>query len=374
MLRSIALLLLALAASTPAQGQADAATENIVIGQSVELTGQATGKENMLGALAYFSWLNAHGGVHGHAIELKSYDDKRDKATTRKNTEKLLHQDHALALFGYRSTPTVEAVLPLLQEEKVALVAPFSGARTLHVPVQPYVFNLRASYQAEAAKMVESLTTLQITKVAILAQDDAFGRDGLAGFERSLKARQLKPMVIAKYDRKTLDLSQSVSAVAAANPQAVLMACTPTACADFIKQIRKLRLMPQFLMLSNVNSEEFFDSLGDYGRGIGVMQVMPYPRDIGAGVVREFQRALKEMKDPPPPSYAVLEGFVAAKLMTEAIRRAGPHPTRQKIVAALDTMHDYDLGGILVNYSPTDHDGSNFVELTIVGKNGVIWR
>jgi branched-chain amino acid transport system substrate-binding protein len=372
LIRTTALMLLALAGS--ARAQSSAAPENFVIGQSVELTGQATGKENMLGALAYFSWLNAHGGVHGHAIELRSYDDKRDPATTRKNSEKLLHQNHALALFGYRSTPTVEAVLPLLHEEKVALVAPFSGARTLHEPVQPYVFNLRASYQAEAAKMVESLTTLQITKVAILAQDDAFGRDGLAGFERSLKAHKLKPLVIAKYDRKTLDLSQSVSTIAAANPQAVLMACTPNACADFIKQIRKLRLQPQFLMLSNVNSEEFFDSLGEYGRGIGVMQVMPYPRDIGASVVREFQRVLKEMKEPPPPSYAVLEGFVAAKLMAEAIRRAGPHPTRQKVIEALDTMRDYDLGGITVSYSPTDHDGSSFVELTIVGKNGVIWR
>jgi branched-chain amino acid transport system substrate-binding protein len=372
LIRTAVLMLLALACA--AHAESGAAPENFVVGQSVELTGQATGKENMLGALAYFSWLNAHGGVHGHAIELKSYDDRRDRATTIRNTEKLVHQDHALALFGYRSTPTVEAVLPLLRDEKVALVAPFSGAHTLHEPVHPYVFNLRASYQTEATKMVESLTTLQITRVAILAQDDAFGRDGQTGFERSLEARKLTPLVIARYDRKTLDLRQSVSAIAAANPQAVLMACTPTACANFIKQIRKLHLQPQFLMLSNVNSEEFFDSLGDYGRGIGVMQVMPYPRDIGVGVVREFEHVLKQMKEPPPASYAVLEGFVAAKLMAEAIRRAGPHPTRQKLVDALDAMHDFDLGGISVSYSPTDHDGSSFVELTIVGKNGAIWR
>lgn len=372
MIRALALLLLATMASVHAQD--GAAPDNIVIGQSVELSGQAIGKENMLGALAYFSWLNAHGGLHGHAIELRSYDDQRKRATTRKNTERLLHQDHALALFGYRSTPTVEAILPLLLQEKVALVAPFSGAQSLHTPLHPYVFNLRASYQAEAAKMVESLTTLQISKVAILAQDDAFGRDGLAGFERSLKAKRLQPAVITKYDRKTLDLGRSVAEIAAANPQAVLMACTPSACANFIRQIRKLGLQPQFLMLSNVNSKEFFDSLGTYGRGVGVMQVMPYPHDYGAPVTREFEHVLKEMKNPPPPSYAALEGFVAAKLMTEAIRRAGPHPTRERIVAALDAMHGVDLGGITVNYSPTDHDGSNFVELTIVGRNGAIWR
>lgn len=353
---------------------ASGAADNIVIGQSVELSGQAIGRENMLGARAYFSWLNAHGGVHGRAIELITYDDRRNPATTRKNTEKLLHEDHALALFGYRSTPTVEAVLPLLMQERTALVAPFSGAQSLHRPVHPYVFNLRASYQAEAAKMVESLATLQITRVAILAQKDAFGRDGLAGFERSLEARRLRPVVVAQYDRKTLDVSRAVNTIADVNPQAVLMACTPAACADFIRRIRQHGLQPQFLMLSNVNSEEFFDSLGDYGRGIGVMQVMPYPRDIGTGVVREFQHALKTMENPPPASYAALEGFVAAKLMAEAIRRAGPQPTRQKIVAALDAMNDVDLGGIHVGYSPTDHDGSDFVELTVVGRNGAIWR
>lgn len=369
MLRTAVSSLLALAAFA-----CDAAAENIVIGQSIEISGQATGKENMLGALAYFSWLNEHGGVRGRAIQLITYDDGRSRATARKNTEKLLHQDRALALFGYRSTPTVEEILPLLMQEKVALVAPFSGAQTLHAPVHPYVFNLRASYQDEAAKMTESLAMLRITRVAILAQDDAFGRNGLAGFERSLKARRLQPVAIAKYDRKTLDLSQAVSAIATVNPQAVLMACTPAACAGFIRQIRKLGLQPQFLMLSNVNSEKFFNSLGDAGRGIGVMQVMPYPRDIGAAVVREFQRVLKAMKNPPPSSYAALEGFVAAKLMAEAIRRAGPQPTRQKIVAALDAMTDVDLGGIIVGYSPTDHDGSGFVELTIVGKNGAIWR
>ncbi len=215
---------------------------------------------------------------------------------------------------------------------------------------------------------------LHITKVAILAQDDAFGRDGLAGFERSLQTRHLAPVAIAKYDRKKMDVGQAVQRIAAVNPQAVLMACTPTACASFVRQIRMRGLQPQFAMLSNVNSEEFFASLGDYGRGIGVMQVMPYPGDLEDAVVREFLHVLKATPDAPPASYAALEGFVAAKLMAEALRRAGPHPTRARIVEALNGMNDVDLGGIRIGYSPTDHDGSRFVELTIVGKNGVIWH
>jgi branched-chain amino acid transport system substrate-binding protein len=350
------------------------AQEPLVIGQSVELSGEAPGKENMAGALAYFAWLNGQGGVHGRQIRLKTYDDARNPAKARDNTEKLIHEDNAIALFGYRSTPTVEAVLPLLLKAKIPLIAPFSGAATLHKPFNPYVFHLRASYQDEAAKMVESLATLQIKRVAVLYQDDPFGKDGLAGFQRHLQARLLAPLVVAKYDRKDLKIDAAVRDIAAANPQAVLMACTPSACADFIKEMRKTTARPQFLMLSNVNSSEFFSSLGEEGRGIGVMQVMPYPRDVGAPVTREFQRVLKGMANPPRASYAVLEGFVAAKLLVEGLRRAGPNPTRQKLVAALEAMHELDLGGVNIGYSATDHDGSRFVELVVVGKNGAIWR
>ena len=328
----------------------------------------------MQGALAYFGWLNAQGGVHGRQIELKTYDDQRDVTKTRQNTEKLLNQDHAIALFGYRSTPTVEAALPLAQKAKVALVAPFSGAQSLRKPFNPYVFHLRASYQDEAAKMVESLATLQIKKVAVLYQDDSFGRDGLAGFERSLDARKLKTLLVAKYDRKDLKVDRAVEAIAATNPQAVLMACTPSACVDFIKQMHKRGLQPQFILLSNVNSDEFFKSLGKDGRGVGVMQVMPFPRDVGASVTREFQKVLKGMANPPPASYATLEGFVAAKLLAEGLRRTGPNPTRQKLISALEAMREVDLGGVTVAYSPTDHEGSSFVELIVVGKNGVFWR
>lgn len=364
---SAALLFLASAAVANAQ-------EKIVIGQSVELSGEATGKENMEGALAYFAWVNAQGGVYGRKIELKSYDDKRKPETTRLNTEKLLKEDNALALFGYRSTPTVEAVLPLLVVEKVPMIAPFSGGQSLHKPFNPYLFNLRASYQAETAKMVELFGSLGISKVAILYQDDSFGKDGLAGFERNLAAHKLKPLVTVSYDRKDLKIDKAVNAVVAANPQAVLMACTPSACADFVKQVRKQGLHPAFMMLSNVSSETFFESLGDDGRGVSVMQVMPYPKNYGAGAAREFQSVLKGMAKPPPASYSTFEGFVAAKLLTEGLRRAGPNPTRQKLVAALETLRNFDLGGVRVSYSPTDHDGSNFVEMIMIGKHGSILR
>jgi branched-chain amino acid transport system substrate-binding protein len=138
------------------------AQEKIVIGQSVKLSGEATGRENMEGALAYFDRVNSQGGVHGRRIELKTYDDKRKPELTKQNTERLVKEDNALALFGYRSTPTVEATLPLLISSNVPMIAPFSGAQSLHNPPNSYLFHLRASYQDETTKMVDTLGMLLI--------------------------------------------------------------------------------------------------------------------------------------------------------------------------------------------------------------------
>lgn len=354
---------------------AAALADKIVVGQSVELSGQATGKEGMLGAQLFFNWINtSQGGVNGRKIELITYDDQRDPQKTKDNTLKLIRDDHAVALLGYRSTPTVQAVLPLLEKNKIPLVAPFSGSQSLYKPMHPYVFNLRASYQEEAAKIVESVALMQIKNIAILYQDDAFGKDGLAGFEQHLGARNLKAAVIAKYDRKDLNVDAAVATILAANPAAVLMACTPSACADFIKKVKNAGRLPQFMMLSNVNSEEFFTSLGKLGRGVGVIQVMPAPRNIGVPVVREFQHALKAASNPPPVTSAVLEGFIAAKLLAEGIRRSGANLSPQRLVSALESMNDYDLGGITLQYGSTQHNGSNFVELSIIDQNGKMMR
>lgn len=365
-------ILLAVAMTMTAHAKSPA--EDIVVGQSIELSGEATGKENMEGALAYLGWINSRGGVNGQQIKLKTYDDGRKPETTKLNTEKLIKEDHAIALFGYRSTPTVEAALPLILAEKIPMIAPFSGAQALHRPFNPYLFHLRASYQDETAKMVDALAPLGITKAAILYQDDGFGRDGLEGFEKNLAAHNLKPILTAKYDRKDLKIDLAVAGIVAANPQAVLMACTPSVCANFVKQVHKAGSHPLMLMLSNVSSDSFFKSLGADGRGVGIMQVMPYPKDFTAIVTREFQHILKEMRNPPPLSYSTLEGFVAAKLLVEGIRRAGPGPTREKLFAALENMRNVDLGGVKISYSSTSHEGSKFVELIVIGQNGTIHR
>ena len=347
---------------------------DIIVGQSAEFSGQSIAKENTQGANVYFELINRAGGVHGRPVRLISLDDERKKDRTIRNTEQLITQDKAVALFGYRSTPSVEAVLPLLTKHQVPLVAPFTGAGTLRDPRHPYLFHLRASYREEAAKLVEHLTTLRVTRIAILHQDDAFGKDGLAGFVSQLKERRIEPLAVASYSRESLDVSTALQTIWAAKPDAVLMACTPKACVDFIKRARKLGIGPHLYTLSNVNSQEFLTGLGDAGRGVVISQVVPFPWDTGKPVIREFHQALKKVSNPPPITYATAEGYIAAKLLVDALRRAGPNPTPERLNTALQAGKPYDLGGLTVQGGPERTAGSGLVEITIVGRGGKILR
>jgi ABC-type branched-subunit amino acid transport system substrate-binding protein len=372
---ALAILAAALLAGLDSAHADNGLTANsVLIGQSAELTGQSGLREGTAGAEAYLSYVNKRGGVHGRSIRLLSYDDARDPKKTIANTLKLINEDKVFALFGYRSTPTVEAVLPVVTESRVPLIAPFSGAQSIREPFNKLVFHLRASYHAETGKIIEQLATVGVRKIAILYQDDPFGRDGLSGFEKHLRDYRIEPVAKAKYDRKDLNVDEAVKAIGSRAPEAVVMACTQKACADFIKKMKKAGLSPQFFTLSNVTSDEFTRSLGNEGRGVVMSQVMPYPWGTGLPLQKEFNQAIAEATPAVPVSYTSFEGFVAAKLLVEGLRRAGPNPTREKFIAALESMRDVDLGGLSVRFSPTQHAGSTFVELTIISANGKIMR
>lgn len=344
---------------------------SIVFGQSGEFSGQGVAKENTDGAQAYFAMVNRNGGVFGRKVELKSYDDGRDKKRVIENTERLIAKDKVFALFGYRSTPSVQAAIPMAVRERVPLIAPFSGAQSIRTPHNDLVFHLRASYRREMDKLVKLLVTQGVRKIAMLYQDDEFGKDALAGFEDALKKEGISSVAIANYDRKDRNITPALKTLIAAEPQAVVMACTPKACVDFIKQAkagggRGLG----FLTLSNVNSDEFTRELGEDGRGVVVTQVVPHPWSVGIPLVREFQQAIKDTGSQVPVSYSSFEGFIAAKLVVSALRQAGPNPTREKFMAALESMHNFDLGGMFMQMSTSDHLGSSFVDLTMIGPEG----
>lgn len=363
---------LSLASATASAQQGNA----IRLGQSLPLSGPLAelGSEYRDGALAYFKWINSKGGVHGRRIELVTLDDAYVVDKTLENAKKLLDQENAFAFFGMFGSANYAALLPLINERNVSSVAPYTGSDALRAQNSPSTFWLRASYGDETEKIVDQLTTLGINRIAVFYQDDAFGKAGLAGVEAALKKRKLNVAATGIYDKTKNDVSEAVKAIGVADPQAVVMISTYKPTAAFVKQMRQSGRLPQFFALSVVGYKALQAELGNEAAGIAICQVVPYPWSGSTPLVREFELVPKDLQPKAGITYTTFEGFIAAKVMVEALRRAGPQPTRDKLQAAFEGMRAYDAGGFMVGYSATEKLGSRFAEVTIVGNSGRLMR
>ncbi|MDP3834202.1 MAG: ABC transporter substrate-binding protein [Hydrogenophaga sp.] len=345
------------------------------IGQPSGFTGSVAAgvKENTDGAKLYFDAVNARGGVNGQKIELISVDDKFDPKVTVEVARDLISKQKVLALFLNRGTPHSQALLPLLAEYKVPLVGPSTGAMALHEPVNPWVFNVRATYQREAAKAIEHLASIGMTRIAMLETDDSFGADSAIGALKGFSKVNQRPALHEKFPRDKPDFTKLSKEVVESNAQAVLVIGSAGNAANAIQAIRAAGSRAQAVTLSNNASEGFIKLLGEHARGVIVTQVFPNERSVSHALIKEAQE-LAKAKGLEGVSPAMMEGFAAAKVVTEGLRRAGPNPTPASLRDALEGMRSYDIGGLTISYSPTNHTGLDFADLSIVDASGKFRR
>jgi ABC-type branched-subunit amino acid transport system substrate-binding protein len=343
----------------------------IVLGQSAAFTGPAAqlGIQMNVGTKAYLDYVNSKGGVHGRKIELKTRDDKYESNLAVENTKKLIEEDKVFALVSYVGTPTTGAAMPILTEAKVPLVGPFTGAEVLRAPVNRYIFNVRASYYDETEKIVEQLVSTGNKNIAVFYQDDAYGQAGLKGVEIAMTKRGLKISALGKVERNTVKVQDAVKTIDSAKPDAVVMISAYTSIAEFVREMRKTGSVAQFHNVSFVGSKALSDALKEEGYGVAISQVVPFPWSPAVPIVKEYQQVLKQAGN-TDYNFSSLEGFIVAKVMVEGLRRAGRDLTRDKLIAALESMSNVDLGGFNVSFSPTNHSGSRYVDLTMIGRQG----
>jgi len=346
-------------------------SRSILLGQSAAFSGPAAqlGIQMNIGTKAYFDHVNAHGGVFGRKIEIKALDDRYEANLCAENTKKLIQDDKVFALVSYVGTPTTVAAMPIFTEAKVPLIGPFTGAEALRNPVNRYVFNVRASYYDETEKIVEQLVSTGNHKIAVFYQDDAYGQAGLKGVQIAMDKRGMQIVALGKVERNTVKVQDAVKTINAAQPDGVIMISAYTSIAEFIREMKAAGSTTQFHNVSFVGSTALADALKDEGYGVAISQVVPFPWSPSVPVVKEYEDVLARAGH-TDFNFSSLEGYVVGKVVVEALRRAGKEPTREKLVAALEGMSNVDLGDFIVSFSPTNHSGSKFVDLTMIGRNG----
>jgi branched-chain amino acid transport system substrate-binding protein len=359
---------------------AAAGAATLIVGQVAPYSGPLapTGSHVGAGAQLYFDRINAAGGIHGAKIRLITKDDGYKVPETVKLTRELIKEAAPVALVGMVGTGNVEALVKegVLAEADIPVVGIRSGALSLVSPVVPQLFHTRASYAAEVEKIVQQLDTTGIKRVAVLYQDDPLGLDGLAGAEKSLRQHKLQLLVKAPYEKNTTKVESAVKAITAAKPQAVIMVSNTAASAEFVKQSRAAGNDAQLLTLSITDGPQLVKRIGkETAHGLSIVQVVPDPASRSLAVTRDLQDDYRKFAPKGIEiNHTLLEGYLAGKVLVEGLKRAGPNPTRKKLREALEAMRDYDAGGLLIRFSPSSHSGSEFLDITILSKEGKVLR
>jgi branched-chain amino acid transport system substrate-binding protein len=341
----------------------------LVLGQSAPFSGPSAqlGIQFNQGAKLFLDQYNAQPGRRN--LVIKNLDDGYEPDRCAANTQKFIEED-VFALFGYVGTPTSLAALPLAVKDKVPFIAPVTGAMALREPFQKNVFHLRASYDDETATVVRQLTNLGLKKIAVFHQNDAYGKAGLDGVTAALAQQSLKPVAQATVERNSVDVAQAVKAIVAARPDAVVQVSAYKSCAAFIREARKAGYGGTFFNLSFVGTQALADELGKEAAGVMVTQVVPSPYNPANALTREFTEAVRKAGNGASANFSSMEGYLAAKVLAEGLRKVSGKPTRDSLIAGLEGIDRQQFGGFEVSFSSKNHVASKFVELSMLTGDG----
>jgi len=345
--------------------------DRIVFGQSAAFSGPASelGRGMRLGIQAAFKEANDAGGVHGRRLELVTVDDGYEPEAAIRNTRRLIEEEGVFALVGGVGTPTSRSAVPVAEQAGVPYIAPFTGAGFLRS--EPHVINLRSSYAQETEEMVERLTTdLGIRRIAVVIQNDSFGRAGLSGVRAAFDKRGMDPVAIGVYPRNTTAVKTAVVDIKVGEPEAVIIVGAYQPVARLIAWTRHIGLDPVFMTLSFVGSNALAEELGPGGAGVYVTQVVPFPTAGNSRVARAYRRALQAHTEGAEPGFVSFEGYLAGRLVIEALERSGRTVDRAGFVRTLREAGSIDLDGFRLVFGENDNQGSDAVFLTVIDEQG----
>lgn len=347
--------------------------ERILFGQSAAFSGPARelGEHMRLGIEAAFREANERGGVDGRRLELVSLDDAYEPEAAIVNTRWLVAEEGVFALIGAVGTPTSRSAAPVAAEAGVPYIAPFTGAAFLRGPRWRNVVNLRASYAQETEEMVGRLIDdLAIDRIAILYQDDSFGRAGYRGVRQALERRGLEPSAIGVYPRNTTAVKTALLDLRDGSPEAVLLIGAYQPVAAMVAWARHVGFEPVFMTLSFVGSNALARELGPAGAGLFVTQVVPFPMADQPSVAAAYRQALAAHAPDAQPGFVSFEGYLAGRLAVTALERCEGDIDRSRFVDVLHDADTIDLGGFELRYGDGDNQGSDAVFLTVIGDDG----
>jgi ABC-type branched-subunit amino acid transport system substrate-binding protein len=348
---------------------AQAQTKPLVIGQTYVKTGPlaSLSTEPLVGIRAMFTTLNANGGINGRPVELRQLDDAFDPAKGAENVKTFVKDGAVGILMPVGTSPSVGA-LKAANELKIPVVGPYTGAAPV-VKFSEYNFPVRISYDEEYSRIVNHLFTIGLSRIGFAHNDNPGARSALESTQKFVAERGEKLAGSVSIKNDGSDAAERAVELSKLKPKAVVLSVTNDVAAKFITAYRAAGGETAFYSFSFLNGQKLFTDIKKDAAGVVISQVVPYPWNSAMPVIAEYQAAMKKI-GATEFSYASLEGYVAAKVMVEGLKRAGPNPTADSLQKGLESFKTLDIGGIAVSYRPGEHRGLTFSELSMLKADG----
>ena len=347
--------------------------DHVLFGQSAAFSGpaQELGKNMRRGIEAAFAEVNRNGGIGGRRLELVSLDDAYEPEAAVTNTQRLIFEEGVFALIGAVGTPTSRSATPVAAAAGTPYVAPFTGAAFLRDPQWRNIVNLRASYNQETEEIVARLIADRgAERIAVMFQDDSFGRAGYRGVLEALDRRDMEPVAIGLYPRNTTAVRTALLDLQQGEPDAVVLVGAYEPVAALIAWARHLGEDWAFVTISFVGSNALAEELGPVGAGVFVTQVVPFPTDDSLPLVASYLQALAAYDSAAAPGFVSLEGYLAGRMAIAGLQRCGSDLTRSCFLDSLLRNGEIDIDGFRLRYGDGDNQGSDDVFLTVIGDDG----
>ena len=343
----------------------------LLIGQSITLQDGKNdyGVAVLAGVRTYLGQVNSAGGVGGRQIVLKTLDDNNSADTAQANARQLIDKDQVFILFGSVEGGPSTALMSVVNALKVPFFGPMAGSPTLRRPFQSLVFPVRAEHRDEFRALMAQAKRVGMQKVGFLRADSAVGEAHLAnvkliGQELGLELAADLPF---KSDVSDAQIGQMVTRLEQSGAQMVFNHGSAGVYEKLIRQARARNVRVDFCGVNSA-SAQLVKHLGDLAHGMVFSQVLPSPWERKTAITREYQTAFAKAQPGQDFSYGSLEGYLTAKALVQALRLAGPNPTRESFLAGLSNAK-LDLNGLTASYSPGDHQGLVFVDVAIVTRD-----
>ena len=352
--------------------------KTITFGASLPKTGimKEWGKNVYVGANAYFNYVNDINLLNDNKkIKFISLDDKYEPELTKENMNKLLNKNDLFGFFGFVGTPTVKNILPILEENKIPFIAPFTGASFLRDEYKENFINFRSSYKEEIDKIVDYLIKKRkISKIAVFYQNDTFGEEGYISLIEALNERKLKLHGEGMYKRNTLSIKHAFSEIKEKKPEAIIMVGAYKPNALFIKKAKNDKDLQNvvFCNISFSGSDQIIKELDFEAKNMIFSQVVPTFTNNDIDVIKEYRYLMKRYFPREPLGFISLESFLAAKTVIKALNEIKGILTKEKFLEEMKNLKEDTLQGIKINYKNTQllnevylfkYENTRFVEL-----------